>query len=314
MSFNSNNFTSSSLNWKVDKRPLFDEHGEKLPVFGTFRSDNNFFLGAVSDRYSIIQNEEIFSVPKFVEESGMKLEFRKAGETDGGRGVYCKYKLPFNIDVKKKGDIVEANLITHAKHDGTGGLYYFVELMRLVCTNGMKAPHSEKVLSIRHTASAQSKLLEAKEISRELIQSVEDFRTVSNILADIKLSQDELRAVVEDFYFEDDTNNIYTNTRKQNQARDILAIFGANDNDAFKSEAGTAWNLLNAFTNYNDHRVSYRTLDNEDAQTARLRATMFGSASRAKQCALESIVRIVVKNHKVSLPKSYIFETATATA
>jgi len=304
----------SGLAWTVEKEELFDKKGNVLPVFGTFRSDSHKFLGAVSDQYEIVQNEELLKMPELLVKAGTEVEFVRAGETDGGERVFAEYRLPFQIDVRKVGDIVRASLLTSTRHDGKGAVINHVYLNRLVCTNGMTMQTGYALQYARHDSGVDERIEEMKLTIVKASKDVEAFGRLANSLADAVLSMGEIKQITEKVFFESDTNNIYNNPRKQEKARSILSIFEANDNDIFKKQRGTAWNLINAFTNFTDHRANYRSSNGETAEQARTRGALFGSGHVMKWHALETIASVVGKSHKLDIPEQFIPKEVKAEA
>ncbi len=298
----------SGLNWKVDKRPLFDEKGTKLPLLGTFRSDNDRFLGPVGENYRVIQNEEVFQLPDALISSGMEVQYARGGTLKGGAGIYAEFNLPkFEVDVLKVGDTVRLSLLVRTMHNGTGSLHYRLQAMRLVCTNGMVAGRTQQLAFVRHTASADERIRDVKQMIAHSATEAQTFSKVVNALARVQLNTEQIGEAVQAIYYKDDTHNLLTSAVRQNQARDVLGIFEANDNDTFKKQRGTAWNLLNAFTNYADHRMSYRqSEDDENEESAAIRGKLFGVGEALKTRALVSIARVVAKHHSVDIPEAYL--------
>jgi hypothetical protein len=64
-----------------------------------------------------------------------------------------------------------------------------------------------------------------------------------------------------------------------------LAAYEKNDGNAFPEQRGTAYNLLNAVTEYTDHTRSTRGNGNGRSESA-----MFGSGERLKAQAVDVIV------------------------
>jgi phage/plasmid-like protein (TIGR03299 family) len=295
----------SGLAWKVEKKPLFDEKGNQLPVYGTFRSDTNVYFGTVSEQYNEVQNIELLKMPELLEQAGTKVEFVRAGEMNGGERVFAEYKLPFSVDIKKIGDIVQASIVSSTRHNGKGSVMNNVYLNRLVCTNGMTLKTGYALQYARHNKSVSSNIEEMKTTLINAAEDVKSFGELANNLASILLSTEDIRAIVEKIFHDSDTNNIYVNSHKQEKARGILAIFEANDNNTFKKQKGTAWNLLNAFTNYTDHRANYRTSNGETTEQAKIRGAMFGAGHAFKWHALSCIAEIAGKNHGLIIPESF---------
>jgi len=295
----------NGLAWKVEKKPLFDERGNKLPVFGMFRSDSNRYFGTVSEQYNEVQNIDLLRMPELLEKTGTKVEFVRAGEMNGGERIFAEYRLPFSVDVRKVGDLVQASIVSSTRHDGKGAVINNVLLNRLVCTNGMTMKTGYALQYARHNAGVEAQIQEMKTTLIRAADDVKAFGELANGLASIYLSTEDIRAIVERMFYESDTNNIYVNAQKQEKARSILSIFEANDNDAFKKQRGTAWNLLNAVTNYTDHRTNYRSSNGETAEQAKARGSLFGAGHALKWHALTVIVNVASKNHALEIPEQF---------
>ena len=295
----------SGLAWRVEKKPLFDERGTKLPVFGTFRSDTNSYLGTVTDSYNEFQNIDLLRMPELLQKAGTKVEFVRAGEMNGGERVFAEYKLPFAVDVRKIGDIVQASIVSSTRHDGRGSVINNVYLNRLVCTNGMTMKTGYALQYARHNASLDGAVETMKHALIKAGEDVTAFGELANGLASVNLSTVDIRAIVEKLFHENDTNNLYVNAHKQERARNILVIFEANDNDTFKKQRGTAWNLFNAVTNYADHRINYRSSNGETIEQARARGSIFGAGHALKWRALSVIANVAAKAHALVIPEQF---------
>src|SRR3982751_3377336 len=53
---------AQGLNFGVEKQQLCDQTGIFVPVWGTFRTDTNAFLGSVGERYEIIHHSMGFDM------------------------------------------------------------------------------------------------------------------------------------------------------------------------------------------------------------------------------------------------------------
>jgi hypothetical protein len=70
-----------------------------------------------------------------------------------------------------------------------------------------------------------------------------------------------------------------SSTRRENVLADILSLYESNDRNVFPEQRGTAYNMLNAVTNYVDHARSARGGD-----AGRYESALFGHGigSRAR--------------------------------
>jgi len=288
---NLKDFQRSNLNWDVEKRPIYDSKGKVLPVKGTFRTDNNDFLGVVTNNYKVIQNREIFNFIDRLQENGLNMECLRSDSFQGGRSVFAEFDLKdFSLDVGNVGDIVNTSLIVRAMHDGSGSFSLGLNTKRLICTNGMTLPTKHSIDYVRHTQNAPLKIEGMYDTVGLLSSEIENFFALLNSLAKIKLSVPVVGKIVNNIFQNDE--GIMSNVA-ENKALTILNNFETNDNNTFKKQSGTAYALLNAVTNYTDHSVNYRPSNNETAQQGALRGMLFGTGEVLKMKALYEITKII---------------------
>jgi len=299
----------NALNWKIEKRPLFDKGGNELPVFGTFRSDNNNFLGTVTGRYTIIQNEELFKLGESLAAEDRSVKLISSGEINGGQQVFVKFSLPHEIDILKKGDLVRTELMISTKHDGTGSLIPRVMSRRLICLNGATVPVNTIVSSIRHSLSADEKLIEMGQLLSNVSEEIKTFGNVSNQLARVVLPKEEVGEIIQSVYYKDESNNLVTSVQKQNQARNVLSIYDNNDDNKIPEIKNTAWALYNSFTRFVDHNMSFRIGGSENDEQAKIRGILFGAGESLKMRVFYEIIRIIKKNHSIEVPEHYLTGT-----
>ena len=268
----------------ISKRQLFDEKGKPVPAYGVYRDDNNRFLDSVGSGWTPIQTKSI------TDAIGKELQLFKSTITEiqGGRQVTVVYPLEHPIVIKGTNDLLQSSLGFRINH-GIGAVYSYINTVRLVCTNGMKVQESERLVSLRHDQNADVKLLGAAGMVSDNLRTLQTFGKKLNRLAEIKLKLEDVGEITKAFFNKSETDNIFTNARSQNQARDILVAFEHNDGDKVKKVRGTAWNLLNAFTYYADHRWTFRTSDVENVTQSKERTSVFGAGNEFKQRAFADI-------------------------
>jgi phage/plasmid-like protein (TIGR03299 family) len=295
------NYEKSSLNWEVEKRPLFNREGKQTPLFELVRSDNKHYLGNGTDSYEIIQNKRLFQFGHDLEKDIPGISFDSAGYLRDGRGVFVKFGLPFSFDVGGVGDVIETYLMLSTSHGG-GALTFGAETLRLICTNGMTAIKRHSLFNVRHTVGAENKIAMNSQIVKNVSTDLENFGTTMDILAKTQLDVSTVGNIIEKVFDDGEDSNIYTSSVKQNKARAILNIFEQNDGDTFKKQRGTAYSLLQSFSNYTDHNANYKINDGETEAQARIRGAVFGVGQTLKMRALQEISLVVSKNG-VELPE-----------
>jgi phage/plasmid-like protein (TIGR03299 family) len=303
-------YKESSLNWEVEKRPLFDEKGKKLPVMGTFRSDNNMYIGTVSDKYHIIQNKSLFDIGESIQNAGTNLQLTKEGILSGGQGVYAEFKTPFTFDVGGYGDIYETSLLMRAFHNGSGSVQFSVKTLRLVCTNGMKANRSYHLFNIFHFPGAAAKISSVKSIVNVIRNDIDSFNALMLTFQGVKLDTKQVGNIVQNT-LQDKEGKL--STVALGRASVILQKFEHNDNNEFTKQQNTAYALFQSFTNFADHNLSVRKAEGETTEQAQSRGILFGASESLKFTALSEIVKMIRSEFvTVKIPVNSLIESPSS--
>lgn len=84
----------ADMNWEVVQTPalirLADGNILETPMKVNVRSDNNAFLGVVSDRYQTVQNKDAFSFLTYLTD----FKFVSAGIVSGGKTIWMCVEVP----------------------------------------------------------------------------------------------------------------------------------------------------------------------------------------------------------------------------
>jgi hypothetical protein len=106
-----------------------------------------------------------------------------------------------------------------------------------------------------------------------------------NMLAQKRVTKESLNSIMDRLFpqrkGEDGVET--SSTRRTNILADILSIYEVNDGNRFPEQRGTAYNLLNAITNYTDHSRSTKG-------DMRSESALFGSGDKLKTSALQIIM------------------------
>jgi hypothetical protein len=127
------------------------------------------------------------------------------------------------------------------------------------------------------------------------------------MLATRRITRESLTAVM-DGLFPKPLGKDQNTTRRENIVADVLRLYESNDNNAFPSIRGTAYNLLNAVTEYTDHYRTARITDAREGYTidqARAENAVVGTGDRLKTLALDVILETTegVPVHSTSYSK-----------
>ena len=248
--------TASGLDYEVTKKPVFAQTGgdkttfKSIPNrFVTTRSNDGHMYDVVSDKFQIVQNRDAFD---FVNYMGDDLTFEKAGETANGM-VYIIGKLP---QVNILGDTFTPHVIFRNGFSGKVKITAAICPLRVVCQNqfNFAFKNTQNAVTIRHVGNAEAKLQDAREVLKLSADYMAEINAMANQYVGVKLTHDQLEKVVDQMF---PTANIESmNSFKRHQLEAARAAFvsayNADDNGNFR---GTAWGLINAYTDYITHKV-----------------------------------------------------------
>jgi len=318
----------AGLNWTVSKHQQKSVlTGELIDSYDIYRDDTKGFLGNVGADYNPIQNIEQFKFVDELLERENGAHYEAAGALGGGQRVFALANLSDAFEVVD-GDRHENYLLFSNSHNGSQAARVFLTSVRVVCANTLRAALSESssragkarkngvdsdIIKIRHTKSAQARLGAAKNIIMTAHDSVKSLREKMQILAGKQMTKANYEAIVNRLFpikVKDgqDAPAAASVTRRDNVLTEILNLYEGNDNNAFPEIRGTAYNYLNAITEYVDH---YRPVVMTDAKAGwtveqvRANNALFNGGAELKESALDIILAETMNNPSVSRSTKY---------
>lgn len=256
---------------------------EDLPADNPYR-----YLAPVGGRYTPIQNADAADMAESIAEASGAC-FASAFSMKNGRKVVFLLKLPETV--RALDDTLETYLMVCNTHDGTKVLEAILTNVRVVCNNTytMAIGGAENVWRIRHTDNATTRIDEAKAVLGLVRNFNEKFGDAVTELAQKKVND----AFVDAYFkalFPINPNGKFS-TRTLNIRNTVRSLYeggmkGANM-DAIK---GTRWGLVNAVTEYVDHKRTIRVTKGRDFAEARADSLLFGSGATLKQTAFNLAV------------------------
>lgn len=244
---------ASGLDYTVEKRPVFmnDEFMKPHMIpnrFATVRNTDGHPYDVVSDKFEIIQNREAFD---FVNYMGDELTFEKAGETANGM-VYIIGKLP---EVNVLGDKFTPYVLFRNGFNGKTKITAAVSPLRIVCQNqfNFAFKNTNNAITIRHVRNAEAKLEEARETLRMTTEYMTQLTEMAEHFAGMKITGDRMERIVKYLFPIPENTNINPFKRKnlEDQRAAFIEAHNADDNSNFR---GTAWGLVNAYTDFITHK------------------------------------------------------------
>lgn len=268
------------------------QYREVPNAFATYRSDINYPLGIVKDRYEPVQNIEAFEF--FDGAIGKdKAIWQTAGCFGMGERIFVSAKLPYGITVN--GDEVDNYLVFTTSHDGSSGVKILFTPIRVVCQNTLNAAikGAENYVSFRHTQSVHDNIdiaadilgiskqmaIETQEAYNEMARIRINDTQAQNYFGDLILSKTEQEALRDNGY---SVFNLITRNYNAMEAANISAkktntiaeMYNYYQSGIGQREIlGTAWGVYNAVTGY------YSNIDKAEG-TKRMDSLLYGDKSR----------------------------------
>lgn len=236
----------AGLNYKVSKVPVFAqiENGDRIEIprrSATVRSTDEHVFGVVGNNYKVCQNEEAFDFINCITDN---MEFVKAGETANGL-IYVIAQFP---ETTVLGDTIRPHIIFQNGHNGTISLKAAMCMLRMVCQNQFNYSfrHSANTISIRHSGDMGVKLAAARETVAKMHEYVSMYKELAGNLSTCKVDNNMLQNIIKEFIGDEDSEDDRILERKDS----FLRAYNDDDNQNFK---GTAWGVVNAYTDYLTH-------------------------------------------------------------
>ena len=295
------------LDWKVVLKDMFSRDLEgnvsKIEGFKSVWRENgkSLQLGVVGDGYTPIQNIQAFDFIDNLLEAQNGSHYESAGALGNGERIWVMARVPeADIQIAGTDDKSLSYLLVATSHDASLSYVAKLTTVRVVCQNTLSVALNQagNVFKVKHTKNADARLLTAKDAMQGFAKDAKDLNDKLNTLATRKMTKDSLTTIF-DRLFPNTKKDDKQNIRRENVLADVLKMYEINDRDMFPSIRGTAYNLLNAVTEWTDHIRGFRqTESRKDMNEAQIRAenAMFGTGDKLKTQALEVILEATASN------------------
>jgi len=277
----------AGLSYPVEKQQLFDGAGRPVEAWGIFRTDNMDMLGSVGSGYTPFQNRNAFKTVDILMEAENGAHYDSAGALGKGEVIWCSAKVPCDFEVVP-GDRVNTFLMFSTAHDGSRSSICKITATQVVCANTLQAALSNagEFFRVKHTKNAEERIMRAADLMKGVGNNVTALKEKLQKLAAVKMTRESMVSIL-DRLFPKPKNEDACTTRRDNILADVLRLYESNNGNAFPTVRGSAYNLLNAVTEYTDH---VRSAKGDNMTKARATSAMFGSGATLKENALEIIL------------------------
>jgi phage/plasmid-like protein (TIGR03299 family) len=292
----------AGLDYIVEKRPLytFDTANHLITAgeavaglkvsnfFATVRADTEQPLGIVGNDYEVVQNRDAFSFFDAIVGGGDGILYETAGALGNGERVFITAKLPGYIRVGSD-DLIEKYLFLTTSHDGFGSITAAFTPTRIVCNNTLNAAlgNMTNCVKIRHTQSAQERLLQAHTVMGISNAMTEQLNGIFNRWANVRVTDKEVLKLVqmamapgkEVLQKVMDENIDEYSSRFLNTVEKVCDYAFSNETQQMETTKGTLFGAYNAITGYFQNVMHYK---NEEAK---LKSILFGNGLNKTQAA-----------------------------
>jgi phage/plasmid-like protein (TIGR03299 family) len=264
--------------------------------FFVTRDDTGAVLSpSVTDHYNILQPRDVLEFFYQYISVDPRWKMDVAGSLRGGATVWATAIYNGEQTVAGSPHICRGLLST--TYDTTQPTILQGSETRTVCANTLAVSHMDKraQVRIRHNL-----VFDAKRAARELeglAKSFDTYKAMGDAMALVHLAQDEVGAffrMLVDIPRDakrDATGADKVSTRKWNTLDDIYLSYS--DTIAEGTERDTAWALLNAVTNYADHKRGVRNTAGVSETEARFVSANFGTGADLKRDAWQLLAPLV---------------------
>lgn len=299
----------AELDWTVELHPLqspviTDKGVEVIDVpnkFAVIRKhplkDNRDALGVVGNRYTPIQNREVFRFLDALTDGGATYE--TAGSMDGGRKVFMTMQMPTSILIDGK-DRSDMYLFATTSHDGSFSLSVALTAVRVVCYNTWRMARraADFKHTIRHTANSNKSIVKAREVMSMTFEYTGWLQEQADKLSSIDVYGHDILPFVEGLfpYPKDVLQNLHQLDRQQetikiNVDKKRNRIEELYFHSLGNQGLGTAWGLFNAVTEYADYYHTTRAKTAVQRFNRRAERQVLGDTDVLKDRALDLLLQ-----------------------
>lgn len=240
-------------------------------IMCTYRTDNNKFLGLVSDSYKILQNTEAFQFFDDIVGQGEAI-YETAGVLGKGERIFISAIMPDYIEINGvPGSEVQKYLLLTSAHDGSSSVKILFTPIRVVCNNtlSLALEGGRGIINIPHKGKLKERMAEASNLLGIINSFSENIKEASEYAAQVYLDKDEITEIVQRTFipqeqleeFIKDPKTPQVSSYRRNLISNVLLYHQTGPGQ--EGIERSAFGVMNAFTGYFQNAVEYKT--DEDA-------------------------------------------------
>jgi phage/plasmid-like protein (TIGR03299 family) len=234
---------------QVNDVPLAEDETSAKTFYKVTRRDpsdhsKRNVLGVVGERYSVLQNEELFDFGDMLLDGG---RWETAGSIKNGTQVFGSLALEREtvLDPTGVSDRVNNYLLVSTGHDGSLAVQVSVTPVRVVCANtlGFALSNVKQSFRLRHTQSLTGRVAQAREALELAGQYIDEFDKSMSLLIQAEMTRDQFDSMITLAYPKPEAD-VRGSMAKWETKRETL--FDLLDSPTNRDIANTYWGGLNA--------------------------------------------------------------------
>ena len=223
--------------------------GGKSGYFMNIREDNDDILGWTTERYGLVQHQDILGrADEAFENRGIDVT-RKVIVTEGGAKMRAQYDLQgdlFKADVPKVGDTMAYRLTAQNSFDRSLRISFALGLVRLICTNGMTTTEKEVEMVKKHSTNINIGDIITEDALDSALSKLKDSLSTYGRLAQTELTQEQGLVILQ---------NLSNAKVFSEKVRESIALSWNNPTHE-EDKSRNLYNLNNAVTQHLTHEVA----------------------------------------------------------
>lgn len=277
-------------NWNVRLEPVADyvsKHNfivepQLVVRDNPYTAGETDVLSVVGSRYKVVQNEELFSFAENLHDGNPLVKIDSAGSIKKGRVVFGSWSLPNELVLDPKGvaDKTKLYLIVWTSHDGSVAVQAAITPVRVMCQNTLNLAmrNAKQSFKIRHTQTADGKILAARETLGLSVAYFDEFSKQAQQLFQTKITDNDFSKMINTIYPKPDETKKGAIKKWENKVVLIDELYHNSPTNA--GIKGTKWGALNAFTERLDY---YRAIRKDNAESLSAGASGFDPVLTAEK-------------------------------
>lgn len=282
---------AGGIDWDVREQKIFYAKGDPAEGKGTptqipnrkalVRTDTQDVLSVVSDRYHVVQPEEIVGFYKdLIEDQGFEID--TVGALSDGKRIWALAKAGPGFSIQGQ-DRIDNYVLAATSYDASTATIIRPTSVRVVCHNTLTyalSTSGAQYVSVPHSTKPDWDAIKAQLglIPGAQAQFEDEVNQLAEFQVDLESAIAFFKTILgkESITVADDGKIEYSNNFKK-----LFALYEVGTGQNLRSSNHTAWGLVNAVTEYQDHVVKARN------NGTRMNSAWFGQGAVRKARAFE---------------------------